>query len=191
MTKRVFLIHGWDGFPKNNWFPWLKSKLKKKKFEVIVPEMPNSEEPKIEPWVAKLREVVGKAREGDYFVGHSIGCQTIMRYLQTLDSEKVGGVVFVAGFVNLPNLETDEDKEIAKPWLETEIDFDKVKDKAGEIVALFSDNDPDVPLSDKDIFEEKLGAKIIVEHEKGHFSDDSGVLELPVVLGELKRISGA
>ena len=24
MTKRAFIIHGWDGYPDEGWFPWLK-----------------------------------------------------------------------------------------------------------------------------------------------------------------------
>jgi hypothetical protein len=49
--KRVILIHGWDGFPNNCWFPWLKKELEDKDFEVIVPAMPNPEHPKVKPWV--------------------------------------------------------------------------------------------------------------------------------------------
>lgn len=192
MDKKVFLIHGWGGNPENAWFPWLKKELEKKGFKVIVPEMPNTEEPEIKAWTSKLKEVVSEVNEKTYFIGHSIGCQTIMRYLESLEKEKkVGGCIFVAGWFNLPNLETEEEKEVAEPWLETEIDTGKVKSriKDGKIVAIFSDDDPDVPLSDREIFEERLNAKIIVEHGKGHFSDDAGIKELPVVLSEVLRIS--
>ena len=54
-----------------------------------------------------------------------------------------------------------------------------------KVVALFSDDDPVVPLSDAKLFEERLGAKVIVEKGNGHFDDDAGVTELPVVLDEL------
>jgi predicted alpha/beta hydrolase family esterase len=82
-------------------------------------------------------------------------------------------------------LETQEEKEIAKPWLETPINTDKIKTLTKNIVAVFSDDDPDVSLDDSKLFKERLGAKIIVEHNKGHFSDDACVTELPVVLKEL------
>ena len=186
MTKRVFLIHGWEGNPKNSWFPWLKSKLEEKGFKVIAPEMPDSGSPKIDPWIDKLKEVVGVPDQETYFVGHSIGCQAIMRYLQTEDA-KIGGIIFVAGFFNLHHLETQEEKDIAKPWLETEIDTDKIKTLTDNIVAIFSDNDPDVSLEDSKLFESRLGAKIIVEKGKGHFSDDAGIKELPVVLDEILK----
>jgi len=183
MVKRVFIVHGWAGNPENCWFPWLKEKLEGEGFKVEIPEMPNSEEPEINSWVSKLKEIVNEVDKETFFVGHSIGCQTIMRYLETLsEDKKIGGVVFVAGFFNLPNLETEEEKEIAKPWLETPIDTDKVKLIGRKFVAVFSDNDPDVPLSDSNLFEKKFGAKIIVEEGKGHFSDVAGVVELPIVV---------
>ena len=190
MSKRVFLVHGWDGNPNNCWFPWLKKELEKRDFEVIIPKMPNPSEPKIDSWVSKLKEVVGKTDEDTYLIGHSIGCQTIMRYLEKLDDKnKVNGIIFVAGFFNLPYLETEEEKVIAEPWLETPINTEKVKKAVNNIVAIFSDDDPDVPFSDSNLFKSRLNAKIIMEHKKGHFSDDAGVKELPVALKELLRIS--
>ena len=176
---RIFIIHGWGGSPESNWLPWLKSQLESKGHEVHVPEMPNTDEPEIEAWVSKLSEEVGTPDENTYFVGHSIGCQTILRYLQTVEA-KVGGVLFVAGWINLnPEPIAEEGgTEIAKPWLETLIEWDKIKTK---VVAIFSDDDPFVPVEDAQIFEEKLSAKIIIKEKKGHFDD----VEQPEVLKEL------
>lgn len=73
--------------------------------------------------------------------------------------------------------------DVAKPWLETSINLAKVKGKANSFIAIFSDNDPYVSLEEnRKIFEGRLGAKIIIEPGKGHFSEDSGVKELPVLL---------
>ena len=112
-----------------------------------------------------------------------------MRYLETLpEKTKIGGIVFVAGFFNLPFLETKEEKEIAKPWLNNRINTDKIKMLTKNIVAIFSDDDQDVPLSDSKLFKERLNAKIIIEHNKGHFSDDAGIKELPVVLNKILKM---
>lgn len=186
MKKRIFIIHGWEGYPEEGWFPWLKKELEKRDFEVFVPVMPNTGEPKIEEWVPFLSKLVGKPDENTYFVGHSIGCQAIMRYLKKLDNIKIGGVVFVAGWFNLVNLETKEEEKIAKPWLETSINLEKVKNNSKKIIAIFSDNDQFVPLSDSDIFKKELGAEIIIEHNKGHFSKSDGITELPIVLEKIK-----
>lgn len=188
MQKRIFIIHGWDGNPGNCWFPWLKRELENRGFAVFVPLMPNPGIPEINSWVGHLDNTVGVPDENTYFVGHSIGCQTILRYVEQL-SIKIGGIICVAGFLNLPYLKTEEEKEIAKPWLEKSIDFEKIKRNTAKIIAIFSDNDPDVSLDDRKIFEEKLGAKTLVEHNKGHFSDDVGVKELPSILKSVLEIS--
>ena len=184
MQKRVFIIHGWDGSPTNCWFPWLKNELEKKNFTVEVLSMPDPERPKINDWVNCLSDAVGEPDVNTYFVGHSMGCQTILRYIEKI-GKPIGGIVCVAGFFKLLYLTTDEEKEIAKPWLETPIDFEKIKKQTDKIVAIFSDNDPDVDLINKELFEKNLGAKTLVEHNKGHFSDDAGIKELSSVLGIL------
>ncbi|GBE19903.1 MAG TPA: hypothetical protein ENG87_02915 [Candidatus Pacearchaeota archaeon] len=196
MTKRVFIIHGWEALPKSDWFPWIKKELEIKNYEVNIPAMPDTDEPKIEPWVSKIKEIVGEPDENTYFIGHSIGCQAILRYLQTLENKKIGGVIFVAGWFNLKEFaykeEPDDEEEaraIAKPWIEGSIDFNKIKQTANNFTAIFSDNDPYVSLENKDIFEEKLSAKIIVEKNKKHFRKIDNITELPIVLEELLRIS--
>ena len=183
VNKRVFIVHGWDGDPDEGWFPWLKKELEQKGFRVQVPAMPESAEPKIESWVSHLSKIVGDVDETTLFVGHSIGCQTVLRYLESLPvDKKIGGAVFVAGWFTLMNMETEEEKEIAKPWLETKIDFEKVKHHTKKFFAVFSDNDNVVPRGNKKLFEEKLGAKTATEHRMGHFSGSDGVKELRCVL---------
>jgi len=189
MKKKVFIVHGWDGHPEEGWFPWLKRELEQKGFQVHVPSMPEPAEPKIEAWVSHLSKIIGDVDENTFFVGHSIGCQTILRYLESLPiDKKVGGAVFVAGWFTLMNLETDEEKEIAQPWLETPIDFEKVKQHTKKFFAVFSDNDEFVPQENKKLFEERLGAKTATEHGKGHFSESNGVNELSGVLGSILSI---
>ena len=182
--KKVYLIHGWEGNPENYWFPWLKKELEKRKFKVIVPKMPNPKKPEIKKWINELKKITPD--KNSYLIGHSVGCQAIMRYLETLSrNSKVGGLIFVAGFFNLPYLKTNEEKKLAKPWLENPINTEKIKKMTDKIVAIFSDNDPHVSLSDLKLFRKKLNAKIIIEDSKGHFSE--GVKELPVVLNEILK----
>src|SRR3989344_3925551 len=88
--KRAFIIHGWGGNPEEGWFPWAKRELEKKGFEVHVPTMPDAyekEQPTIHGRVGIIREVVGQPEKDTYFIGHSIGCQSIDRYLETLPAE--------------------------------------------------------------------------------------------------------
>lgn len=185
---RVFVVHGWGFNPKMNWYPWLKTQLENKGFEVNIIKMPNNEEPDIKSWVSFLSKKVGNTNENAYFVGHSIGCQTIMRYLQNIN-KKMMGAVFVAGWFNLDNLENEEVEKIAKPWLKTKIDFNKVKNNIRKLTVILSDNDPYNCIEENSgIFKEKLNAKVIIEKNKGHYTEDDGIKELPVVLDELLKM---
>jgi len=188
MKKKVYIIHGWGGSPKEPMHSWLKQELEKREYEIIIPKMPNPEEPKIKSWVEKLNEIVKNPDNNSYFIGHSIGCQTIMRYLESLSYNiKIGGIVFIAPWFNLTNLNNEEEL-ITKQWIETPIDFDKIKLHTKKIVAIFSDNDKFVPLSNKEIFKDKLMANIIVEHEKGHFTEEGGIVSNPTALNELLKM---
>lgn len=72
--KRAFIIYDWDDYSNENWFPWLKTELEKNSFQVYVPAMPESAEPKIEARVSHFYKIVGDVDKSTYFVGHSIGC---------------------------------------------------------------------------------------------------------------------
>ena len=189
--KRVLIVHGWDGHPAEGWFPWLKKELEIRGFTVAVPQLPDAGSPRVDRWVSHLTETVGTPDENTYFVGHSIGCPTIAHYLQSLPAGiMVGGAVFVAGFFkHLIGLEKDADtQETASLWLEAPLDLEKVKSHLPKSVAIFSDNDPYIPLENQDDFR-ALGSEIIVEHQQGHFSGSSGTTELPVVLESVLKIA--
>ena len=176
-------MHGWGADSSADWFPWLKRQLEKRGFEVFVPDMPDTENPRIKEWVSYLGKLIGGADKNTYLIGHSIGGQTIMRYLERLaPNEKIGGSVFVAGWFYLDNLK-EEEKPIAKPWLETPINFKKINRACDKFIVFLSDNDPFGALEkNKKIFEEKLGAKVIIEHNKGHLGGDDDFTKLPSVL---------
>jgi uncharacterized protein len=168
--KSVVLVHGWSGGPNELMFVALNESLKKNGFHVIAPEMPNPEVPEINLWVNKLKELVPAPTNDTYFIGHSIGCQTIMRYLEALPPKThVGKIVFIAPWFHLQNLEGPESERIAAPWIETPIDFEKITVQLTKLTCFFSDNDEWVPIADKEIFKSLLGAEIIVEHNMSHF----------------------
>ncbi len=192
-VKKVYIIHGWDGSPEEPMLQWLKVNLEKEGCEVIVPAMPEPAVPKIEDWLEKLKLVIEPGSD-TILVGHSVGCQAVLRYLETLPEEvKVAGVVLVAPWMELDEEtikeEGEEVIEIARPWMETPIDFGKIKSHiTSQTVAIFSDNDPFVPLEQKNLFEKELGAKTFIEQNKGHFSPADGIVELPIALEEIKKL---
>ena len=181
MMARAVLIHGFQGEPMRGFRPWLKAELERKGWEVAVPAMPSPGAPRAEEWVAAIAKEVGKGKSGDcVLVGHSLGCIAILRYLEQAKGE-VAGAVLVAGFME----GLGKDFSILENFLSPPPDFARVRGNCKKFVAIFSDNDPYVPLSQERLFREKLGAKTLVLHSRGHFSSSDGTVRLPEALRAL------
>lgn len=180
--KRAIIVHCWDGTPDYCWYPYAKRELEAKGFVVSVPAMPETDAPQLIKWLPVLQEVVGMPDEELVLIGHSAGCITILRYLETLaPGTRVGKVVLAAGFTD--DLGYDE----LKNFFTTPLDLERVKTTSAHgFVAIHSDDDPFVPLKHGDIFKEKLGAELIVKHAFKHFSGavdgEESCTELPEVV---------
>ena len=182
--KRVFIVHGWEGYPEEGWLPWLKKKLEAQRFRVFVPAMPDAAHPKMNAWVNHLTKIVKNPDAECYFVGHSLGCITILRYLETLKGrEKVGGAVLAAGFTS------DLGYEELHSFFTKPLHWRNIKTHCSKFTAIHSDNDPYVSLHYADFFKKKLNAEIVLEHAKKHFSGDDGIMELPSAYNALLKMS--
>jgi len=182
--SKVIIVHGWGGNSEYNWMPWIKEELEDKGFEVDTLDMPDTEHPKIKEWLSYLKSKVNQ-NEKNYFIGHSIGCQAILRYIEQVNT-KIEGALLVAGWFNLNNMETEEEKEIAKPWIETPINFEKVKENIKKIFVLISEDEPyGFVKENTKMFREKLDAKVFIEKDYGHFTD----FEMPIVLNKFLEMA--
>ncbi|MBI2579242.1 MAG: serine hydrolase family protein [Candidatus Aenigmarchaeota archaeon] len=187
MPKKVFLVHRWEGSPEKDWMPWLKRELEKKGFRVFAPLMPDAANPEMDSWLNHLlhiTKIAGDPNKDWFFVGHSLGCITILRYIETLkENQKIGGAVLVAGFAD--DLEIPELSDFYKE----PVDWQKIKSHCRNFIAVNSDNDPYVPLKHGYAFKEKLGAELVVMHKHGHFSGSEGFVELPVALEAVLKMA--
>jgi hypothetical protein len=181
MVKRVFIVHGWQATPHVNWFPWLKFELEEKGIEAYVPQLPDTDTPKMDAWIGALSRLIGKPDSDTYLIGHSLGCIAILRYLESLGGrDRVGGAVLVAGFTD------DLGESALSDFYRTQIGWGRIRLCCSNFVALTSDDDPWVPLRYGDILREKLGAKLVVEHGMGHFN----MSDLPMALDAVMEMTG-
>lgn len=182
--KRITLIHGWEGCPEEAWFPWFKKEMELKGFRVEVPQMPNPAKPKMDEWISKLSDVIGRHDKDVYLVGHSLGCITILRYLETIANRApIGGAVLVSGFTD--DLEIDE----IKNFFEKPIKWYDIRSACPKFTAINSTNDPYVPMKHADILKDKLKAKVIIEKGKGHMGGSDNMKELPSAVDAMMEIS--
>ena len=184
--KRVYIVHGYTGCPDKNWFPWLKSELEKLGVSVVVPAMPNTNEPKLKEWLPHLQQTIGAPDSDMFLVGHSLGCPTILRYLESLENNQyVGGALLVAGFAEpLPHL-TELDSFTTAPWKE-----EYARNRTEKLFILNSDDDEAVPFFNAEHVRDRFNAKLITVYGAGHINEKAGYSEVPFVLNELKDMMG-
>jgi predicted alpha/beta hydrolase family esterase len=182
--KRLIIIHGWEGHPEEGWFPWLKAEMEKRGWSVQVPAMPNPAQPEQSRWVPHLATIAGEADQNTFMAGHSLGCITILRFLERLsEKESIGGAVLVSGYDNPLKY-----KEL-KNFFHDQILWDQIKKKCKKFVTIHSEDDPYVPVQNSDSFKGKLGSKAVVVNGFRHFSGSDGVTNVPPILKELLEIS--
>ena len=175
---RVVIVHGWNSSPEDCWIPWLSERLSEQGFTVYVPRMPNSKKPDIDEWIETLKNTIGLPDENTYFVGHSLGCYTIFRYLETLfEGVHIGGIVCIGG-------------KYEHTKLPHKIDIDRVRAISPRIVGFFSDNDYHIPISWAERFKDELGADIHIMHNMGHFSRLEGITKIQEVYDSILDIIG-
>jgi len=183
--KRVFIIHGYKSYPGDCWFPWLKKKLTKRNFEVIIPHFRNSGNPKKIDWINTIRKSVVRPDSDTYFIGHSLGSMAIIRYLEILKpSQKIGGVIFVAGRIILRSNTSKVSSFFDRP-----INWRKLKGLSNKYIGVYSIDDHLVSTENGRLLRQKLKAKFVLEKNKGHFSRVDKIFKLPIVLKLLISIS--
>jgi hypothetical protein len=190
MGDRAFIIHGYLGYPTEAWLPWLKTMLEKRGYQVWLPAMPHPDRPAIPEWIDFIGKLVGSPDSKTVMIAHSLGCEAVLHYLETLGegAKSVGRTVLVASRFPAGMSPEEADKiiegdAILKPWLVARVDPKSVRFAAGKCTVILSDNDPYIPIEEaRASFQENFAAEIIVEHGKGHFNEDDNITELPSAL---------
>ena len=183
-ARRLCIIPRWGGGPDHDFYPWLRRELAAdgRFAEVLSPDMPNPGEPSVTAWPARVAEVMGPdpdARARTVLLGHSVGCQAVLRYLAALPAgARVAGALLVAAWFSL-----DRSWPPIRPWIDTPIDLDAVRAACPNIVVLLSDGDPFTAdyVANGAAWEARLGAEVRLVPGAKHFNAP----EEPAVLATL------
>src|SRR3989338_4810593 len=106
--------------------------------------MPNSDNPTYGKWIPYLEKIARPISQNDYIVGHSLGCITILRFLENLQpGQKVGGVVLVAGFGT--DLTYQGYQGELSNFFETPLNWNQIRENCQKFVVVQSNNDEWVP----------------------------------------------
>lgn len=167
---KVLILHCWGGNARGCWRGWLADGLRKNGVEVVNPELPDTNTPRLDEWLGTIRKRIKKFDEDWILVGHSLGCPTILRLLESFGKEEmIHTAILVAAFAKklagYPPLDN---------FVEAPFDWKKIKTKAKRFVVINSDNDPFIELSEAERVTGLLGTELVVERNGGHMNEGGG-----------------
>ncbi|CAF1300558.1 unnamed protein product [Adineta steineri] len=178
--QRIVIIPGMGCTPVRecNWYAWLQEKLwndSPEKFTVILEDMPDPHKARESYWLPFIRDAL-KIDEKTILIGHSSGCEAIMRLLE---KDKVRGVILVAAcHTDLGDEGEKESEYYNRPW-----DWDTIKSNAEWIVQLHSPSDRLIPVAEGRFVADKLQSEYMELEKRGHFMGH----QLPEVLKVIKE----
>jgi len=179
--KNAIIIHGTEGFPGENWFPWLKAELEKNGYKVSVPQFPSPPivPAKITEWWDVLKNY--PIDESTLLIGHSLGGVFTLRILEKLEKPVAGAFLVGTPIGEKPILNYDRDVAFCG----FEFDWNKIKSNAKRFVVFQSDDDPYVGLSNGEVLSRALGVDLDFIPNAGHFNAKAGYLEFPQLLKKI------
>lgn len=175
---RAIIFHGSGGSPNSYWIPYIKHNLEACGYDVIVPQLPNTN---IEE---SLTAVINLHYDCDtILVGHSSGCPLILSVLENINV-KVKKAVLVAGYFESLNPPEPE------PMVQEQYDWQKIKAHSDTFIFIHSDNDPwgcTDTLGKR--MQDKLGGQLVVLPGEGHMGSttyNQPYKEFPFLLDLIK-----
>ncbi len=172
MKTNVFIFHGTEGYPEENWFPWLKRELEQKDCNVFVPQFPSPPvvPAKISEWFDVLKDYEQYVDENTIIIGHSLGGLFSLRVLEKL-AHPVQAALFVGTPIGIrPIANYSRDSSFSG----FEFNWSVIKEKAQNFIVFQSDDDPYVDLENGKGLAKNLGIELSFIPNAGHFNKKAG-----------------
>ncbi len=178
---RIVLIHGFKGSSKRNFFPWLHAELRKQGHDVITPDLPSAHEPDPVEWTNHLIKEVGIVDDETIIVGHQIGGNTALRFLEAAEARSTPKAVIL----------------IATPWhikddkftgfFMNELDYDVLMWKASRFTVVHAKDDNIIPFDHAEKYAKVLHANLVDEDGHGHYQNEQHEPILQAVLSAINE----
>lgn len=187
MQKRVFIIHGTEGYPEENWFPWMKQELEQRGYKVFIPQFPSPPivPAKISEWFDVLKDCEQYINEDTFLIGHSLGGIFTLRILEKL-THPVKAAFFIGTPVGVrPIANYDRDNSFSG----FAFDWRKIKEKAKYFIVFQSNDDPYVGLENGKELAKNLGIELSFVPNAGHFNKKAGYVKFEKLRDMVLEIS--
>lgn len=184
--SKVFIFHGTEGYPEENWFPWLKAEVEKLGHEVIVPQFPTPPivSAKITEWFDVLKKYQAEIDSETILIGHSLGGIFTLRVLEKLNQSIKTAFLVGTPIGVRPILNYDRDSSFSG----FDFDWKKIRESCPTFFVYQSDTDPYVGLNNGKELARNLGVELTFVPNAGHFNAKAGYLKFDDLLEKLKPL---
>lgn len=176
----IFVIHGIEGHPKENWFPWLQKELETLGHKVLIPQFPTPENPTLSHWLETLKQYKEFLTPATIFIGHSLGVPFILNVLEKYPAK---AAFLVAGFIGETGNRFDNSM---KTFAQKSFNWSQIKNNCQNFIIFHSNNDPYVNLEKAEELANFLEAEVNVVEGAGHFNKAAGYETFDLLLEKIK-----
>lgn len=168
--RRAVLLHGTDGAPDNNWFPWLKGKFEAEGYQVWTPQLWDAHTPNREKWDHQI--LGGRDLSDTIVVGHSSGAVEVLNLLMNPRCPHIRLGVMVGAWAGGSPVPGDgivwDPGQFDGLFPPDGFDFAAIGANADKLAFLHGDDDPYCPLEQAQQLAKELGAPLTIKHEGHH-----------------------
>ena len=165
---KYVILHGFQGSPEMLRWKWVKAELEKMGHEVIIPALPDTDDPSEESQVAAALAAT-TYDENTVLCGHSLGSVVALKVLEKLD-KPIARLVTIGGFAS------PEFKDKKRNFISTfswKFDYEKIRRNAPSVTILHDVNDYGVSETQVSTLEDLLGVRAVrTAAAKPHFTGD-------------------
>ena len=180
----VLIFHGTGGYPKENWFPYLKKGLEKEGCRVFVPQFPHPKNHTLADWLKALKKYDKYINKDSILIGHSLGGLFLLRVLEGLP-KYVAAAFLVAAPIGLKTIKYYVSDEKFSGF---EFDWENIRKKAKHFSVYHSDNDPYVSKRNGEVLARELGVELTLIPNAGHFNTESGYTKFDQLLEDVRKV---
>ena len=170
---RAFILHGTEGSPNSNWFPWLKDVLERRDVTVTVPRFQTPDRQSLESWRGTFMSDLGKWNKetNRILIGHSCGATLALRVLEE-NFLPITATYLVSGFVG--PIGNEKYDKLNETFFEQPFGWPTIKKAAGKAFVYHGTNDPYVPLHHGETIAKGLGVDLIKIPGGKHLNAEAG-----------------
>lgn len=189
IKKTVLVLHWWGWSSKKWWNSWLKEELENRGYNVIVPDLPDSDYPNLQKQLKFLEQYKSELDENSIIIWHSFWAFLANHFINSLDHNIFKlihiGWVYSKDLLNNTDFKDFKWAEDFYKSLNNDFDLDVIKNKVIYFKSYLSRNDSLIPFISTHDYYKKNNIDLRIFEDKWHFNESSNIFKFPELLGEI------